>query len=62
MDFYFLIFNAYQFSFVILKHHTYHNSCLPSDLIKTKTSSKNNTKLRLLSKKLKIGKQLIAYD
>ena len=53
----FLILNALLFSFVKLKLNTYHNSCLPSDLTKldlyniTIIGSKNNTKLRLLSKK-----------
>ena len=53
----FLIFNTLLFSFVKLKLHTYRNSCRPSDLTKIKTSCKNNTKLRLLSKKLKIARQ-----
>ena len=53
----FLIFNVLLFSLVIFKLYTYHNSCLPSDLTKIRTSSKNNTKLRLLSKKLKSSKQ-----
>ena len=56
----FLILSALLFSFVNLKLHTYHNSCLPSDLTKlnlyniTTIGSKNNTKLRLLSKKCQI--------
>ena len=53
----FLIFNAFLFSFVKLKFYTHHNSCLPPDLAKIKASSKNTTKLRLLSKKSKIVKQ-----
>ena len=53
----FLIFNVLIFTFVKLKLHTYRNSCLPSGLTKIKTSSRHNTKLRLLSKKLKIAKQ-----
>ena len=47
----FLIINALLFSFAKLKLPTYHNSYLPSDLAKIKASSKNNTLLRLLSKK-----------
>ena len=35
----FLIFNALLFSFVKFKRYTYHNSYLPSDLTKIKTSS-----------------------
>ena len=35
----FLIFNALLFSFVKFRLCTYHNSCLPSDLTKIKTSS-----------------------
>ena len=53
----FLVFNALLFSFVKLKLHTYRNSCIPSYLTKIKASSKNNTKLGLLSKKLKSVKQ-----
>ena len=56
----FLILNALLFSFVKLKPYTYHNSCLPSDLTKIKTSSKNNAKLRLLSKKLKLPNNLLS--
>ena len=56
----FLILNALLFSFVKLKPYTYHNSCLPSDLTKIKTSSKYNAKLRLLSKKLKLPNNLLS--
>ena len=35
----FLILDAFLFSFSKLELHTYHNSCLPSDLTKIKTSS-----------------------
>ena len=55
--FLFLIFNALLFSFVKLKFYTHHSSCPPPDLAKIKASSKNTTKLRLLSKKSKIVKQ-----
>ena len=50
----FLFFNAILFSFVKQKFLTYRNSCLPSHLTKIRASSKNNKKLRFLSKKLKI--------
>ena len=52
----FLILNVLLFSLVKLKLHTYHNSCLPFDF----NQNKNNTKLRLLSKKLKLPNNLLS--